>query len=515
MKYVSILLFVMLIIMFGSTGNAQVTNLQVNGTSSNFTMASGGTITWSYDVPNGATATGHIWYDVNQNGVIDPLVDATRFIFTQTDGDTNDNGGPPDIDGTVNGQVLFSTQVGLAPGKYIMEFTQNSVSASIVGTVTPLVSPSHLISGTVTPPEGKSPKNIFVTLDVRSDSGGGNNTFWDGITDSAGNYTIQMDADTAGNPWRIRLESNPYPPDIVTPEEIQITITGNHGGNDFSFLQAASQVTGYFFDENDSPQIDRDVQLSASDNTVYRQARTNVEGFFQIGILASELGEKSWRLQGQSRGNGSSTELTAQVSISAINSGDSLSRNLVVYYVNSKIQGHVKIDGVGPAFPIHIVASNEDTAQTEIWADPTTGDFSIGVSDKISNYYVFAIELPFGWQGNSILAHPGDADVVFNIITTDVKEREPGVPDKFSLGQNFPNPFNPSTTINYDLPVLSDVTLTIFNLIGQEVSQIVNTRQQAGKYTASFDAGKLANGVYFYTLRAGSFVSTKKMIFIK
>ena len=478
-------------------------------------MASGGTITWSYDVPNGATATGHIWYDVNQNGVIDPLIDATRFVFTLTAGDTNGNGGPPDNDGVANGQVSFSTTVGFAPGKYIMEFTHNSVSVSIVGTVTPLASPSHLISGTVTPPEGKSPKNIFVTLDVRSDSGGGNDKFWDGITDSAGNYTIQMDADTAGNPWRIRLESNPYPPDIVTPEEIQITITGNHGGNDFSFLQAASQVTGYFFDENDVPQIDRDVQLSASDNSVHRQARTNAEGFFQVGILASELGEKSWRLQGQSGGNGSSTELTAQASISAINNGDSLSRNLVVYYVNSKIQGHVKIDGVGPAFPVHIVASNEDTAQTEIWADPTTGDFSVGVSDKISNYYIFGIELPFGWQGNSILAHPGDADVVFNIITTDVKEREPGIPDKFSLGQNYPNPFNPSTSIDYNIAVSSDVNISLYNILGQEVKQLLNQHQIAGKYTLSVDASDLTSGMYFYRLRAGSFSSIKKMILIK
>src|SRR6266849_3865583 len=91
---------------------AQVTNLMVNGSSTNFTMTTGGTVSWSYNLPVGATADGELWYDINGNGIIEPGTDVARFIFTQTDGDTNGNGGPPDTDGLVNGACTFSQALG-------------------------------------------------------------------------------------------------------------------------------------------------------------------------------------------------------------------------------------------------------------------------------------------------------------------------------------------------------------------------------------------------------------------
>ncbi len=89
------------------------------------------------------------------------------------------------------------------------------------------------------------------------------------------------------------------------------------------------------------------------------------------------------------------------------------------------------------------------------------------------------------------------------------------VPSKFLLEQNYPNPFNPSTQINYQLHVGSYVTLKIYDVLGREVETLVNERQNAGKYTINFNADKLTSGIYFYTLKAGSFVSTKKMLLLK
>jgi hypothetical protein len=89
------------------------------------------------------------------------------------------------------------------------------------------------------------------------------------------------------------------------------------------------------------------------------------------------------------------------------------------------------------------------------------------------------------------------------------------VPGVFSLEQNYPNPFNPATTIKYQVPVNGLVTLKVFNVIGQEVATLVNEVQSASGYETSFDASKLSSGIYFYTLRAGSFVETKKMMLIK
>ena len=90
-------------------------------------------------------------------------------------------------------------------------------------------------------------------------------------------------------------------------------------------------------------------------------------------------------------------------------------------------------------------------------------------------------------------------------------------PNEFTLSQNYPNPFNPSTTIEYFVPSDGFVSLKIFNAIGQEVSILVNERQNSGKYTVSFNSASigLPSGMYFYSLRSGDFKATKKMILLK
>jgi hypothetical protein len=89
------------------------------------------------------------------------------------------------------------------------------------------------------------------------------------------------------------------------------------------------------------------------------------------------------------------------------------------------------------------------------------------------------------------------------------------LPFSFSLSQNFPNPFNPTTMIQYSIPKSGIVTLKVYNVLGQEVATLVNQQQQAGNYNVSFDATRLASGVYMYKIQSGSFTSTKKMLLLK
>ncbi|MEO8210155.1 MAG: zinc-dependent metalloprotease family protein [bacterium] len=94
-----------------------------------------------------------------------------------------------------------------------------------------------------------------------------------------------------------------------------------------------------------------------------------------------------------------------------------------------------------------------------------------------------------------------------------------GIPNDYLLSQNFPNPFNPSTKINFDIPFNSNVTLKIMDITGREISTLVNNSYNAGSYTVTFEPGNLASGIYFYNIVAegdkGNFVMTKKMTLIK
>ena len=504
---------VSVLLMFGLRAEAQVTNLTVNGSALNFSLASGDNLSWAFDIPTGGTAFCTIWLDVNANGTIDPGVDQVYLSFSQTDGDTVGGDGPPDMDGQANGHVTFGQPLGLAPGNFIVNFTNNSAGMSVAGLITPLASPVHTLSGHVTVPAGRSAR--YLTIEASR----GNNhspSFWHGITDASGNYAIQMNADTSGNPWRVRIQENPYPPAIVSPEETPVTVTGNHSGSDFSLLAASAQVAGYVKDENGVPMRGRDVAISRNDGLVWRDARANSLGFYQAGALSGELSGQTWRIQTNNENGGQFTtnELLGQRNLGVLHSGDSLYVPLVIYLVNAQIQGQFRVNGFAPGFPIMVMASNTDTAESIVSSDGATGNFTIGVSTRIYNYTLSPMDLPPNYSVQPVLAHPGETGIVMDITMTSVDDRS-GKPGEFSLGQNFPNPFNPSTIIRYELGGNTHVTLTVLNVLGQEVVRLVDGEQVAGSHEVKLEPRGLSSGVYFYRLVAGSFTSTKKLMLLK
>lgn len=87
---------------------------------------------------------------------------------------------------------------------------------------------------------------------------------------------------------------------------------------------------------------------------------------------------------------------------------------------------------------------------------------------------------------------------------------------KFALEQNYPNPFNPTTTINFTIPTdMSNVKLVVYSILGKKVRTLINRRLQSGKHSVTFDGKNLPSGIYFYTLNAGKYVKSRKMILIK
>jgi hypothetical protein len=117
-----------------------------------------------------------------------------------------------------------------------------------------------------------------------------------------------------------------------------------------------------------------------------------------------------------------------------------------------------------------------------------------------------------------VLVTDGSASVsslssIFEIVapTSVVGSAGVALPISYMLHQNYPNPFNPSTTIKFELPKTLHVSLKVYDVLGREVSVLVNDKREAGYHEVKFDGSGLASGVYFYRIQAGEFVQTKKL----
>jgi hypothetical protein len=148
-----------------------------------------------------------------------------------------------------------------------------------------------------------------------------------------------------------------------------------------------------------------------------------------------------------------------------------------------------------------------DAASAEIpltWSEvPAGGRWYLTTGNKTT-------ELVSG--GTISIATGKDFTVVFEPVIT---SNEAGRAINLALHQNFPNPFNPSTTIAFELPATGNVSLKVFNMAGQEIAALVNGVKTAGLHSVSFDASNLASGVYLYRLQVGGSVITKKMVLLK
>jgi hypothetical protein len=111
-------------------------------------------------------------------------------------------------------------------------------------------------------------------------------------------------------------------------------------------------------------------------------------------------------------------------------------------------------------------------------------------------------------------AHIWEAEIWgLDMITSDENHNE--IPIEFHLSQNYPNPFNPITTIDYSVPKVSWINLVVYNTIGQKVAVLVNEEKQIGSYKIDFNASELTSGIYFYMIKSGDFVETRKMVLLK
>jgi hypothetical protein len=152
-------------------------------------------------------------------------------------------------------------------------------------------------------------------------------------------------------------------------------------------------------------------------------------------------------------------------------------------------------------------------SQSVGWSFFPTG---FGVSQSASTSLISSVGEPFVGFSQISSASIRSGSLFRNIvIVTGLRESNNQLPLEYALYQNYPNPFNPSTTVRYDLPRATFVTLTIFDVLGRQISTIVEEKKPAGTYQVNVYLPNLPSGVYFYRIQAHDYVKTKKFILLR
>jgi hypothetical protein len=161
------------------------------------------------------------------------------------------------------------------------------------------------------------------------------------------------------------------------------------------------------------------------------------------------------------------------------------------------------------------------------FVDTANGDYHLANNSPCIGAAIDSIEIAGTWYYSPLTDIEGNPRPNPSGTTPDMGAYENGPtvgveedilsmnPNSFSLSQNFPNPFNPNTKIKYSIPQTSDVVIRVYDILGNEIESLVNEEKPAGTYEITWYAEGLTSGIYFYQLKAGNFVETRKMLLIK
>lgn len=191
-----------------------------------------------------------------------------------------------------------------------------------------------------------------------------------------------------------------------------------------------------------------------------------------------------------------------------------------IYNGNGMISGTVSEDNATPVNGAVVVAINEEGIIISSAVSDEDGNYKLN-NLGADNYSLVASKFDYNeTQINDVPVYENNLySAIANVNLTPASitevENNETIPTNFSLSQNYPNPFNPETTISFNLPTQQHVTLKVYDILGNEVSTLVNDTKQAGSYQIKFNASALSSGIYFYNLKSGNFNKTMKMTLIK
>jgi protocatechuate 3,4-dioxygenase beta subunit len=458
----------------------------------------------------------------------------------------------------------FSTSV--APGTYIIyafapgyvseyyndvtqimkatrETLKSGDSLNLVMTLKQKVVPQKFtISGNVSDTAGKPLKAYISLYNIALNAW--SRLYYQAVTDSSGNYSVQVkQGDTLvayAQPYNQLYIPQFYNDETSFQTADRIAVAQNVAGINFVLLHKptynngiSGQVTNT--DSAGVPSIVQAIPLRDTTAKHRYSVKTDSLGNFSFSQLipadyillaipqngyiptfytVADTQTLQWR-------NADSVVVTPTGTVTGI--------NIVVTALSDSgaatVHGQVKDNHGSPLNGAFVYAENSNQQTASFGISDDQGNYTI--SGLIPGSYIVSSQL-YGYDNNQLpssvsLSYSTQSSVSasssFSLTPDDnvtaVKESTPAVTASFKLNQNYPNPFNPSTIISYSIPNQSKVTLKVYNILGSEVATLVDEYKPAGNYSVIFNAARLSSGVYFYQIKAGNFVSTKKLMLLK
>ncbi len=192
----------------------------------------------------------------------------------------------------------------------------------------------------------------------------------------------------------------------------------------------------------------------------------------------------------------------------SINITDKTGKSSTMYILTDETSGFFEMPPAPPegAFDVRFASGN--------YAEKNGGVINISGAEFPVKISVNGGEIKLNAGGESLVIKDGSQQIISAPLTA-IEVSGAGLPLEYELAQNYPNPFNPSTKISFSIPAKEYVTLKVYSILGEEVASLISGEMEAGKYETEFDASGLTSGVYIYSLNAGEFSSTRKMMLIK
>jgi hypothetical protein len=213
-----------------------------------------------------------------------------------------------------------------------------------------------------------------------------------------------------------------------------------------------------------------------------------------LGILVKITGGASVTLNNHEVGR---INLPSIVTLNYNTDPTSSSQVTKIFTLDSVALSHLKVGANTLAVEVHAASSG------------TIDGFDSKVFDEVNTMYV-----ALGSQWNYFDNGYKPADMKLGDITS-VFSGKNSLPESYCLYGNYPNPFNPTTVIRYDIPKNSDVAINVFDILGRKVATLIDQNQNAGTYELHFDGSRLASGIYILQMKAGDFYKTHKMMLVK